>query len=240
MAATTPSAAAITACFTCVRSRSKSPPCRNVIRIPVTLPLPWTTLRRAPKCRTIFGACSISFTKTSLASNCGAPVPWYKPLMAENLVIRSATPDDIEAAAVLGAQIVRLHHAANPERFFLIDDVEKGYAWWLRQELDRAEAIVLVAELNLEIVAYAYGAIEERDWNLLLDRHGAVHDLFVVEAARRKGVGRAMVSAVIARLEDLGAQRIVTRTMVQNEAAQHLCKSLGFQPTMLEMTKEMT
>src|ERR1700690_2273442 len=153
--------------------------------------------------------------------------------MVNDLVIRSATPDDIEAAAKLGAQIVRLHHATNPKRFFLIDDVEQGYAWWLRQELERAEAIVLVAELDGEIVGYAYGAIEERDWNTLLDRHGAVHDLFVVETARRKGVGRAMVNAVMARLEELGAQRIVARAMVQNESAQRLCESLGFQPTML-------
>ena len=160
--------------------------------------------------------------------------------MVNDLVIRSATPDDIEAAAKLGAQIVRLHHATNPKRFFLIDDVEQGYAWWLRQELERAEAIVLVAELDGEIVGYAYGAIEERDWNTLLDRHGAVHDLFVVETARRKGVGRAMVNAVMARLEELGAQRIVARAMVQNESAQRLCESLGFQPTMLEMTKELT
>lgn len=160
--------------------------------------------------------------------------------MVNDLVIRSATPDDIEAAAKLGAQIVRLHHATNPRRFFLIDDVEQGYAWWLRQELERAEAIVLVGELDADIVGYAYGAIEERDWNTLLDRHGAVHDLFVVETARRKGVGRAMVNAVMARLEELGAQRIVARAMVQNESAQRLCKSLGFQPTMLEMTKELT
>jgi len=159
--------------------------------------------------------------------------------MVNDLVIRSATPDDIEAAAKLGAQIVRLHHATNPKRFFLIDEVEKGYAWWLRQELERAEAIVLVAELDGEIVGYAYGAIEERDWNTLLDRHGAVHDLFVVEAARRRGVGRAMVNAVIARLEKLGAKLIVARAMVQNENAQRLCTSLGFQPTMLEMTREV-
>ena len=159
--------------------------------------------------------------------------------MVKDLVIRSATPDDIEAAAMLGAQIVRLHHATNPKRFFLIDDVEQGYAWWLRQEVERAEAIVLVAELGGEIVGYAYGAIEERDWNLLLDRHGAVHDLCVAEKARRKGVGRAMVSAVMARLEELGAERIVARAMVQNEGAQRLCQSLGFEPTMLEMTREV-
>ena len=87
--------------------------------------------------------------------------------MVKDLVIRSATPDDIEAAAMLGAQIVRLHHATNPKRFFLIDEVEQGYAWWLRQEVERAEAIVLVAELGGEIVGYAYGAIEERDFMLL-------------------------------------------------------------------------
>ncbi len=155
-----------------------------------------------------------------------------------NATIRSASEADIEGAAILGAQIVRLHHAANPLRFFMLDEIEQGYSWWLGQELRRAEAVILVAELAGSIVGYAYGAIEERDWGILVGRHGAFHDLCVAESVRRQGVGRALALAMIERLEQLGAPRILLRAMVQNESAQHLAVQLGFAQTMVEMTRE--
>ena len=42
----------------------------------------------------------------------------------------------------------------------------------------------LVAERDGQVVGYAYGREEERDWNLLLDRCGGFHDLWVDEPAR--------------------------------------------------------
>ncbi|HEY5958681.1 MAG TPA: N-acetyltransferase [Polyangiaceae bacterium] len=165
-------------------------------------------------------------------------------------VIRDARPSDLPHAAALGAQIVRLHHAANPKRFFMLDDPEQGYAWWLGRELERPEAVVLVAELNqcgsneeasesnCEIVGFAYGALEERDWSILVDRHGAFHDLCVAESVRRQGIGRDLAMAMLARLTALGAPRILLRAMVSNQSAQNLAKALGFLPTMLEMTRE--
>jgi ribosomal protein S18 acetylase RimI-like enzyme len=153
-------------------------------------------------------------------------------------LIRRATPDDLAKVAVLAGQLVRMHHAADPSRFMLVDRVEEGYQGWLRQELQRDPARILVAELDGEIVGYAYGTLEARDWNLLLDAHGAIHDVLVVEAARRGGTGRRLVEALIAELEALGAPRIVLSTMVGNDAAQKLFAACGFRPTLLEMTRD--
>ena len=155
-----------------------------------------------------------------------------------NAIIRSATLADLEGAAKLGAEIVRLHHATNPKRFFMLDNVEYGYAAWLAEEMKRPEAVVLVAELAGRIVGYAYGAIEDRDWGILVDRHGAFHDLCVDDSVRQQGVGRALAETMLERLEQLGAPRILLRAMVQNEPAQRLASSLGFSPTMVEMTRE--
>jgi ribosomal protein S18 acetylase RimI-like enzyme len=159
--------------------------------------------------------------------------------MNDDVTIRAAAEPDLEQAARLGAEIVRRHHAVNPNRFFMLDNVEAGYAWWLRQELDRPAAVVLVAERAGEIVGYAYGAIEERDWSILIDKHGALHDLCVAESARGMGIGRAMTLELMARLRTLGAPRYILRAMVQNEAALKLAKSVGFEPTMIEMTREL-
>lgn len=154
-----------------------------------------------------------------------------------NIIVRRATLADVDRAAQLGAEIVRHHHATNPQRFFLLDDIEQGYAWWLRQEIQRPDAIVLLAEREGVVVGYSYGAIEPRDWSVLIGPHGALHDLFVVPEARRSGVGRQLVSALMAELRALGATLLVLRVMVQNEPARRLAESFGFDCTMLEMSK---
>jgi len=159
------------------------------------------------------------------------------PSTSSNDVVRRAEKRDLPQVAELAAALVRMHHAADPGRFFLMDDVEKGYAWWLSRELARKEAVVLVASRGERVVGYAYGTLEERDWNMLLDAHGAIHDVFVAAEARSAGVGRVLVESLVAALGELGAPRFVLSTMVSNEAAQHLFRSCGFRPTMLEMTR---
>jgi len=152
--------------------------------------------------------------------------------------VRRAGPGDVEAAAELAGHLVRLHHATDPERFFLPERVEAGYAGWFRRVLADDKAVLLVAEGTGTLAGYAYGSLEERDWNLLLDEHGAIHDVYVADDARRRGVGEALVGAIIRELEALGAERIVLGTMPSNHPAQRLFARFGFRPTLLEMTRD--
>ena len=131
-----------------------------------------------------------------------------------------------------------MHHAADPARFLLVDGVEEGYARWFSRELAQPGAVVLVAVRDGEAVGYAYGTVKGRDWNMLLDRHGALHDVFVASGARRSGVGRALVTAIVAALERAGAPRVILSTMVGNEAAQRVFRACGFRSTMLEMARD--
>jgi ribosomal protein S18 acetylase RimI-like enzyme len=157
--------------------------------------------------------------------------------MTAEVRIRRAEPPDLAGIARLAGELVRMHHAVNPERFLLPDEVEKGYLWWLGKETAREQAVVLAALQGSALVGYAYGTLEGRDWNMLLDDHGAIHDLFVDASARRVGVGRALLQEMIGSLEHLGAKRIVLSTMVDNDGAQRLFRACGFLPTMLEMTR---
>jgi ribosomal protein S18 acetylase RimI-like enzyme len=154
-----------------------------------------------------------------------------------DIVIRPATSADLPRLAQLAGELVRMHHAVDPARFLLPERVEEGYAWWLERELARAEAAIVVATMGGPIVGYSYGTREGRDWNALLDEHGAIHDVFVTAQARRSGAGKKLVHAIIDELTRRGAPRIVLSTMVSNEPAQKLFAACGFRPTMLEMTR---
>ena len=160
--------------------------------------------------------------------------------MSRSFVVRPVEPADLPAVARLAGQLVRYHYGLDPKRFMLIDRVEEGYASFLGREAKNPRAVVLCAaeEPSESIVGYAYGTLEGRDWNALLDPHGALHDVLVDPGARRSGIGAQLVLETCRRLEALGAPRVLLHTAVQNAPAQALFAKLGFRSTMIEMTRE--
>ncbi|HTA92944.1 MAG TPA: GNAT family N-acetyltransferase [Polyangiaceae bacterium] len=155
------------------------------------------------------------------------------------VIIRAAEARDLPEIAKLAGQLVRLHHELDAPRFMLIPNVEVGYARFFAGQLASPETIILAAEREGEVVGYAYARLEERDWNALLDAHGALHDIFVTEAARRQGVARRLVEAVRERLQGKGAQRLVLHTASKNHSAREFFAALGFRETMIELTSEL-
>jgi ribosomal protein S18 acetylase RimI-like enzyme len=158
--------------------------------------------------------------------------------VSDDLILRPARKGELAAVAKLAGKLVRMHHGLDERRFFLPDRVEEGYAWWFGQEIDREEVVLRVAERAGEIVGYAYGRLEERDWNQLLDACGAIHDVWVEERERRRGVASALIETTIAALLAKGAPRVVLHTAAGNTGAQALFARLGFRSTMIEMTRE--
>lgn len=155
------------------------------------------------------------------------------------LQIRKATTRDLPQIAVLAGQLVRQHFAFDAKRFLFIDNPEKGYEWWFGKELQNKKALILCAKLERKIVGYAYARLEPRDWNALLDVHGALHDILVADSARRQGVGKQLLERTLKELRARGAPRVVLHTAIKNRAAQKLFASVGFRQTMLEMTCEL-
>ena len=154
-------------------------------------------------------------------------------------MIRVATDDDAPAMGRLAVELVHAHHAFDPLRFAVFDDIERGYEAFLRRELGDREAACVVAEADGVVVGYAYGRLEPRSFVSLLDACAFLHDLYVEAPFRRAGVAAALVEAIARALRALGAPRLLLGVAAKNEAAQGLFEKLGFRPTMIEMTREL-
>lgn len=155
--------------------------------------------------------------------------------------VRPATKEDVPALGRMGAALLRLHHALDPQRFIPPKgDVEGGYAEWLGSELTKPKAVVRVAEADGgEVVGYAYGRLEGRDWNALRDPCALLYDVWVDDAHRRSGAGLLLCEAMKEAFGALGAPRVILMSATSNEAAQRLFVKVGFRYTMAEMTCEL-
>lgn len=153
--------------------------------------------------------------------------------------IRTPSRRELAGVAPLAGGLVRLHHSLDPKRFFVVEPVERGYERYLASQLNLPETVFLAAFCGGEVLGYAFGATQPRDWMLLLDACGVLHDLFVAPSARRRGVGARLLEAVLRRFEEMKVAQVVLNSAWGNADAQRLFERYGFRRTMVEMTREL-
>jgi ribosomal protein S18 acetylase RimI-like enzyme len=89
-----------------------------------------------------------------------------------------------------------------------------------------------------QLVGYAYGRLEGRDWNTLRDPAGVGVDLYVAPRARRHGAGRQLLEALARELVRRGAPRVVIQVAARNARALAIFERMGFRRTMVELAVE--
>ena len=160
--------------------------------------------------------------------------------MSAGPIVRRATSADLPKIGQLGALLIAEHHDFDTRRFLAARPrTPVDYASFLGTQLEDPDVAVLVADQDGDVIGYAYAAMEGYDYMALRGPAGALHDVIVDPAFRRRGVARLLLDATLAYLKSRGAPRVVLSTAVQNEPAQRLFASLGFRRTMIEMTREL-
>ncbi|HET6438899.1 MAG TPA: GNAT family N-acetyltransferase [Anaeromyxobacter sp.] len=163
------------------------------------------------------------------------PAPRIGPFL-----VRDARQGDLTGLARMGARLAREHHALDPHRFFLPEEpIEVGYAWWLGKELANPRAAILVASRRGRLLGYAYGRVERRDWNTLRDRCAVGVDLWVEPRARRGGIGRALVEALVERFARQRQPRMIIQVAARNRLARRAFAGMRFRETLVEMAREL-
>ncbi len=154
-------------------------------------------------------------------------------------VIRPATSADLPRLGRLGALLVDEHHSIDTRRFLPTRDrTPADYAHFLVRQIEDPKVVVLVADVRGDVIGYAYGAVEGHDYMALRGPAGVLHDLVVEPEFRGRGVGRLLLDAALAALEQRGAPRVVLSTAARSHDAQRLFARAGFRSTMVEMTRE--
>ena len=157
-----------------------------------------------------------------------------------NVIIRRASEADLPALGKLGASLLLLHHAFDPDRFMAPPaDPEAAYAWFLGTQLQEVDVAVFVAERGGAVIGYVYAGLEPQSWKELRDKAGFIHDVVVAEEARRLGIASTLIDKACVWLRSVGAPRVVLWTAEKNEGAQRLFMRVGFRRTMIEMTREL-
>src|SRR5688500_2674847 len=126
--------------------------------------------------------------------------------------VRPAAPDDEAAWRPLWDGYCAFYETAVPE--------DATAATW-RRALDPAEPIeVLVAERDGEIVGFVTYVLHPSTWSTAPSCY--LEDLFVSEAARGSGAGRALIDAVIERGRAGGWSKVYWHTRGDNARARAL------------------
>ena len=156
------------------------------------------------------------------------------------MVIREATPADIDALGRLGALLMTVHYDFDRRRFLEPNQHSAaGYGRYLLSQLDDPGSVIFVAEVAGEVVGYCYCVIEPLSWKELRDEAGFISDLALDPRARRQGAGTKLVDAAIAWFRERKLARVMLWTSTQNDPARQLFERAGFRSTMTEMTRDL-
>jgi ribosomal protein S18 acetylase RimI-like enzyme len=155
------------------------------------------------------------------------------------VTVRRARSQDAPKIAELALKLVAQHRSYDPQRFARLYE-ERQAEWFYGRQTEEKDAAVLVAEIENEIVGFAYVQYEAKNYAEMLERAAWLHDIYVEETARGTKAGKMLIEKSIEAARDLGAEKLMLTVAAKNESAQIFFRRSGFETTMLEMMLDLS
>jgi GNAT superfamily N-acetyltransferase len=163
----------------------------------------------------------------------------YAAAMSE-LVIRAATDADRATAIALLQALNIFENTVSGDRR---EDLQTAAAHLdvLLAKLAETGGELLLAQRGGAVLGLVAWGPEEDDVYVVekLRRLAVVHELIVVEPARRQGIGQALLAEAEARARRAGLKRLLIGALVGNQAAEAAYASFGFRPYVTKLVKPL-
>jgi GNAT superfamily N-acetyltransferase len=113
------------------------------------------------------------------------------------MLIRVAKPEDCERIGELWHELVMFHVKLDKDMPVEAPQGAKRYAQRIENYLDDPYMYTLVAEIDGQMVGYVNGLIVDMMPDVFVEeKSGMIGDIFVLEAYRQQGVGKALVQGI--------------------------------------------
>lgn len=155
-----------------------------------------------------------------------------------SVTVRRATRKDARKVAEMAIKLAFEHVSYDSRRFSELAPLEQAQQYYGSQT-ETSDAAVLVAQLEDEIVGFAYIQFEAKDYANLLETAAWLHDIYITEAARGKNVGKLLIERSIEAAKELGADKLMLSVAAKNEFAKEFFERNGFRETMVEMMLDL-
>jgi len=150
-------------------------------------------------------------------------------------LIRQARPGDEQRVAEFAIRLFDQHVEYDPQRFSTFANIE-GAARFYRSRFDTPESAVFVAEIDGEVIGFAYVEKDELNYAELLRDGAWLHDIYIDVSARAEGIGKDLIRAAAEAAKRMGAEKLLLTVAAKNAVAQQVFEKAGFRRTMVEMT----
>jgi len=153
--------------------------------------------------------------------------------------IRLATEDDVPAIGQMWEKLALFHNMLDSALPPAARGGGKVYARRLVSRLSDSQTRLIVAEDDGELVGYALAVIIDVIPDMFVQENsGFLADIYVDDAFRRKGVGRALVDSVKVWLLENGIRTFEWYVAEHNAVGKRFWESVGGRRVMVRMRAE--
>lgn len=151
-------------------------------------------------------------------------------------MIRLAIREDADAIARMWERLVVFHHDLDTDLPEAARNGGRMYAHRLINRLDDTHTRVYVAEEDGQVIGYILGVIVDLVPEMFAQKIGGfLADIYVEEAYRRSGVGRALVETLAQWFKSNNVSYFEWYVASQNEVGRAFWKGIGGRDLMVRM-----
>jgi len=150
--------------------------------------------------------------------------------------IRRATPRDIEEILPVWGELA-VYHADLDATFTPSAEWPNEYGAYLRTLMNRDDALAVIARDGADLVGYAVGRITSLPSFFESRQRGYIHDVYVRERYRQRGIGRRLVDEILSWFRRRGVTHVELTVAANNDDATAFWRSLGFETYMYQMKR---